>query len=225
VLPLGVVLLVGALLPPLLENLVAQDLQDELGLAEKPEVNLESDPSNVLTGRFEGGRITLANPEFDDVRPDQATVDLAPFHLDVLETLKTRRIKSEEPLSGKARVELSEDEVARIAASSDTAAAPVREVDLEEGWMVIGSEAEVFGARVPIGVEGSLVLQDGALHFEPSRVEALGVPLPRGLTQELLRGTDFSYPISESPFEGTFSDVEIHKGRLVLSGEVVLPAG
>jgi hypothetical protein len=51
------------------------------------------------------------------------------------------------------------------------------------------------------------------------------VPLPRGLTQELLRGTDFSYPISESPFEGTFSDVEIHKGRLVLSGEVVLPAG
>jgi hypothetical protein len=72
------------LLPSLLEGLVARNLQDGLGLAEAPEVNLVSDPApSVLWGRFEEGEITLTNPEFGGVRPDEVMIDLEPFDIDV----------------------------------------------------------------------------------------------------------------------------------------------
>ncbi len=47
------------------------------------------------------------------------------------------------------------------------------------------------------------------------------------MTRALLRKADFSYPIvGEPPFEGTFSDVEVHKDRIELFGEVEdLPVG
>ena len=92
--------------------------------------------------------------------------------------------------------------------------------------MVLDSEVEALGACVPVSREGNLVLQNDALVFDPDRVEALGRPVPRGLMRGLLRGVDFSYPMDESPFELTVSDAEVHKGRLVLSGEVEsLPVG
>jgi hypothetical protein len=136
------------------------------------------------------------------------------------------RIESEEPLSGMLRVELYEEEVARLAAFSETLAAPVRGVRLEEGYIVVGFEVEALGTRVPVGVEGDIVLRDGGeLGFEANRLEVLGEPLPGRLTRRLLEGVDFAYPI-ELPFEGEVSEVAIHEKRLVLTGEVsVLSAG
>jgi hypothetical protein len=105
-------------LPPLLENLTARDLQDRLGLSERPEVDLTSDPPpNVLLGRFEEGSVTITNRGLGGVRPDKATVDLGPFDLDVLRSLASGCIRGEGPLSGALRVELSEEEVARLASS------------------------------------------------------------------------------------------------------------
>lgn len=220
VLLLGVVLLVGAyvLLPSFLENLVAEDLQDELGLAEKPEVNLEGDPLGMLAGRFEGGRVTFKDLNLDGVRPDSVTVDLDPFDLDVPGSLRSGWIKSEGPLSGDLEMDLSEAEISGIAASTGV----VKGVELEEGRMVVDLEAGDFGSHAPIGVEGSLTLQDGVLHFEPIRAEAFGVSVP----QQMLREAGFSYPISGSLFGGVLSNVEVHKDRLVLSGRVDnLPVG
>jgi hypothetical protein len=220
VLLLGVVLLVGAyvLLPSFLENLVAEDLQDELGLAEKPEVTLEGDPLGLLAGRFEGGRVTFKDLDLDGVRPDRVTVDLEPFDLDVLGSLTSGWIKSEGPLSGDLEVDLSEEEVSRIAASTGV----VKGVELEEGRMAVDLGAGNFGGRVPVGVEGSLTLQDGVLRFEPTRAEAFGAAVP----QRMLRGAGFSYPISGTLFGGVLSHVEVHKDRLVLSGRVDdLPVG
>ena len=226
---MGAILLAGAcslLISSFLEDLVAQELRSQFGLAEEPEVDLESRPLSILTGRFEGGQVALAAPEFGGVaRLDQLTVELEPFDLDVLGSVTSGRIKSEEPLSGELRAELSEEEVARIAASSGTGA-PVRSIELEEGWMVVGSEVEILGGRIPIGVEGGLILRNGALRFEPGRIEVLGRPVAEGLARRLLRESDFSYPISESPFEGAFSGVEVRKDRVVLSGKVEgLPVG
>ena len=57
-------------LPPLLEKLVARDLQGRLGLAARPEVDLTSDSlPNMLLSRFEEGRVTNTNPELGSVRP------------------------------------------------------------------------------------------------------------------------------------------------------------
>ena len=213
--------------PYLLEGLVARNLRDGLGLAEAPEVNLVSDPApNVILGRFEEGEITLTDPELGGVRPDQVTVDLEPFDLDVPGSVASGRIQSEGPLSGALRVELSEEEVGRLVNSSDTLATPVSGVRFEEGYLVVGFEVEALGARIPAGVEGEVVLRDGGeLSFEPSRLEVLGEPLPERLTEKLLEGVDFAYPV-ELPFEGEVSGVEVREDRLVLTGEARnLPVG
>ena len=142
-------------LPPLIDGLVARSLQDGLGLVDAPRVDLESDPaSGVLLGEFQGGEVTLADPDLGGVRPDEVSVNLDPFDLEVPGSVANGRIESKEPLSGTFRAELSEEEVARITASSDTAVTPVRSVRLGEGYAVLGSEAEVLGTRVPIDVEG-----------------------------------------------------------------------
>ena len=205
-------------LPPLLENLVARDLQNRLGLSERPEVVLTSNPPpNVLLGRFEEGRVTITNPELGGVRPDKATVDLRPFDLDMLGSLASGRIRGEGPLSGALRVELSEEEVASLASSS-APSVRVTGVELGEGYLAVGSEVEILGARVPVRVEGDFDLRDGELRFEPSRLEALGAAVPRQFTQDMLRGASFAYPI-EIPF-GEVSGVELREDRLVLTGEV-----
>jgi hypothetical protein len=212
---------VCTLLPSLLEGFVARNLRDGLGLVEAPEVNLVSVPAaNVLLGRFEEGEITLANPELGGVRPDEVKIYLEPFDLDVPASVAGGRIESEVPLSGMLRAELSEIEVARLAGFSETLEAPVRGVLLEEGYLVVGFEVEALGTRVPVGVEGDIVLRGrGELGFEANRLELLGAPLPEWLTRRLFEGVDFAYPI-ELPFEGEVSGVEIHEERLVLTGEV-----
>jgi hypothetical protein len=207
-----------------LEGLVARNLRDGLGLVEAPEVNLVSDPaSSVLLGRFEEGEITLTNPELGGVRPDEVEIYLKSFDLDVPASVASGGIESEGPLSGTLRVELSEIEVTRLASFSETLAAPVRGVRLEEGYLVVGFEVEALGTRVPVGVEGDIVILDGgALGFEANRLEVLGEPLPERLTRKLLEGVDFAYPI-ELPFEGEVSGVEVHEDHLVLTGEVSDP--
>ncbi len=190
-------------------------------MAETPEVNLVSDPApSVLLGRFEEGEITLTSPELDGVRPDEVTINLEPFDLDVRGSVASGRIESGGPLSGTLRADLSEEEVTRLAAFSETLAAPVSGVRLEEGYIVVGFEVEALGTRVPVGVEGEVVLRDGGeLGFEARRLDVLGEPLPERLTRRLLEGVDFVYPV-ELPFEGELSGVEIHEERLVLTGEV-----
>lgn len=212
-------------LPLFLEKLVAQELQDGLGLTAEPEVDLDSAPPlGAIAGDFKEGRVTFKEPEIAGVRPDEVTVELDPFNLDVLRSVASGRLKSEGPVSGTLRVELSEEEVARIA--SFGTASPVRSVELEEGRFVVESEVEIFGARVPVGVEGELGLQDGELHFQPRRVEALGEPVPDRLVQGLLGGTEFTSPVGELPFEGEISGIELHEGVLVLTGRVEdLPVG
>ena len=210
------------LLPLLLEKLVAQGLQSGLGLADEPHVEIRGDlPLGALAGEFEEGQVTFANPELPgDVRPDEVTVDLDPFDLDVLGSVASGRLRVEEPVSGELRIELSEEEIVEIA--TVFAASPVGEVELEEGRFVVGSEVELLGVRVPVSVEWELDIRDSVLHFEPVRAKALREPVP----DELLAGASFEYPIGELPFEGELSSVEIREDRLVLVGRAEdLPVG
>lgn len=206
-------------LPILLESLVASSVQKSLGLAEAPEVDLASDPAlNVFLGKFEEGRV-----RFESTEPaSETTVGLDPFDLDVFRSLASGRISSEEPLSGVLRAELSEEEVASIAASY--AVAPVRYVELEEGRVAVGSEAEVLGLGVPVGVEGEVDVENGVLRFEPSQLRVFGEPLPSRLERRLLQETDFSYSLGELMGGADVTGVEVHEDRLVFTGEVTLPA-
>ena len=148
----------------------------------------------------------------------ETTVDLGPFDLDVLGSLASGRVRSEGPLPGTLRAELSEEEVAEIDASY--AVAPVRGVELEEGRVTVSSEVEVLGVSVPVGVEGEVAVQDGVLRFEPQRIEALGQQVPDRLARRLLRRAGFSCPMGGVEI----SRVEVHEDRLVLTGEATLTA-
>ncbi len=160
---------------------------------------------------------------FEGTAPvSETSVNLDPFDLDVLGSVAGGRIRSEEPLSGALRVELSEEEVAGIAASY--AVAPVRYVELEESRVSVGSEAEVLGLSVPVGAEGEVKVEDGVLRFEPSQLRVFGEPLPSRLERRLLQETDFSYPLGELMGGAEISRVEVHEDRLVFTGEVTLPA-
>lgn len=206
------------LLPVLLERLVADQVREGFGLEAAPGVDLQGEPPPSLPGRFSGGRVSMRGAEFDGVRTSTTVIDLGSFRLDLLGSIASLALRTEEPPSGTLRVELSEEEVARLARQE--ADVPVRSVDLEEGSVVVGSEARGLGVEVPLSVRGDLYFRDGALHFEPRRLSAAGVPVPEELADRLLAGAGFEHTPEGLPYEAEITGAEAREGRLLLSGEV-----
>jgi len=217
---LVLVLVAYFLLPAVVEGLVARDLQDRLGLDAPPDVDLRAGPAEMLAGEFSGGRVTL--PGYDvggGVRPEEVAVDLSPFDVDVFGSVAAGEIAFQQIPSGALWVELSEAEVSRIAASQ-ASGFPVRSVDLEEGSAVVQTEVALLGQAVPAAVEGGVGVRDNAIFFEPRGAEAAGVAIPQGVVGEVLRGTDFVYPIGELPPGVRITGAEVERDLLVLTGEV-----
>jgi hypothetical protein len=201
------------------ERTAAENIQDRLGLENKPGVELESEsPLNMLAGEFSGGHISIKDAQFGGVRAESASIDLNPFDVSVLDSASSGALRSEEPLSGTLRVIIREEEVGRLARVG--ADVPVRGVDLHRDGVLVRSAAPVLGVEVPLSIRGTLHLRGGELVFEPQRVEALGSALPEGLAEQALAGTDFAYPLGGLPYGAKTSDVEVREGRLILSGEV-----
>ena len=202
-------------LPPLAERIVARNVEEGLGLGERPQVDLHSDPPpSMLAGRFSGGRISVEDADLGDVRAGRVAIDLDPFDLDVLGSVRGGALRIEEPLSGTLRAVVSEEEISRL--TKEEASVPVQDLELEEDLVLVRSEATVLGFDVPIEVQGTLTLRGGTLVFEPRRVSALGAPV----REQLLAGADFTYPLRGLPRGARISGVEIADGHLVLSGEL-----
>ena len=204
-----------AFLPPLVERIVARDVQKSLGLGERPKVELHSDPPlAMLAGKFSGGRIYLEDTDLGVVRAGRVVIDLDPFDLDVLGSAKDGALRSEEPLSGTLRAVVWEEEISRL--TKDEASVPVQDVELERDLVLVRSEAPVLGFDVPFLVQGALTLRRGSLVFEPRQMTALGAPVG----EQLLAGVDFTYPLRRLPSGARITGVEVAEGHLVLSGEV-----
>jgi hypothetical protein len=219
--PVIVVVLIGpyTFLPSLLEYAVATDVQNRLGIEKQPEVRLRSNPPlNMLKGEFSGGRIAMRNVDLGGVRAERANIDLDPFDIDVWDTMKNGRVIDRQPLSGALRIEVSEDEVARLVEKGSEI--PVTNVEVKKDGVVIGSRASALGTQFPVSVEGDLALDRGNLVFEPQNLEAVGVPVPDELTGRLLSGADFEYSLDRLPYQTTITGVETEEGRVVLDGRV-----
>jgi hypothetical protein len=217
---LVLVAIVGSyvLLPALLERLAAGRLQEQLGLRSAPEVELRVEPPPSLPGGFSGGSVTVRGAEFDGVRSSTTVIDLGPFRLDLPSSIAAGAPRSEEPPSGTLRVELPEEEVARLARQE--ADVPVRSVDLREGEVVVGSEVRGLGVEVPLSVRGDLSFRDGALVFEPRGLSAAGVPVPEELADRLLAEAGFEHILDGLPYEAEITGARVREGRLILNGEV-----
>ena len=220
-LPVVVVLVIGpyTFLPSVLEYAFARDVQSRLGLEKAPVVTLESDPPlRMLTGEFSGGRIFLKDAGLGGVRTENATIELDPFDVDVLESLGKGSVVAREPLSGGLRVEVPEAEVSRLV--KERADAEVKGVDITKSGMEVRAEAAFLGASFPVSATGDLGLSGRSFVFEPRNLEAAGMPVPRELADAVLAGTRFDYPIKGLPYGSRISGVETVEGELVLTGRV-----
>lgn len=207
-------------------SLFGKTLQNGLGLSTTPEVELRSEPPPaILAGEFAEGRVEMGAANFQGVRPDKVVIDLDPFELDVLKSLRSGTFESQDPLSGTLRMEFSEDEVTRIAESS-IEDVPIRDVQLEPDRMVVGLAARFLGLNVPVAVEGGLSLRQNELVFEPQGVEAFGVPIPERISDRLVSQTDFAYPLDDLPYDVRINEVRVEKDRMLLSGDIErIPVG
>jgi hypothetical protein len=219
--PVVVVFLVGpyTFLPSLIEYAVATDVQNRLGIEKQPEVRLRSNPPlAMLKGEFSGGRIAMRHVYLGGVQAEKASIDLDPFDIDVWDTMKNGRVVDREPLSGDLQIEVSEDEISRLAQKSSEM--PVTSVKVQKDGVLIGSEASALGTQFPVSVEGDLAVENGDLVFEPDSLEAAGVPVPEELADRLLAGANFEYPLDRLPYQTTINSVETEEGRIVLDGRV-----
>lgn len=208
-------------LPSLLESAVAGNLRDQLKLKERPAVDLESDPPlGMLSGEFDRGTVEIPNYDIGDgVLADKVTMDLDAFDVDVWNSATSGELKTKQPPSGTMEVSLSENDVLEIARAR-VEDFPVNDVQLERGRVLVASEVQLFGLAAPVSVEGGLDAQENTMTFTPGRVEAFGVPLPGDITDALLGGTDFEYPLSGLPEDTTVTDLTVNKDGMTLFGDV-----
>ncbi len=220
VLPVVVLLVVPYfVLPPVLENLVARDVQDRLGLAERPGVELDSDPQwEMLLGEFSSGKVSVGETDLGRVRAEGVSMDLDPLSVDVAESVRSRTAVVQEPVSGRVRLTVSEDEVSRLAGQN--AQVPVNGVELKRSGVTVESEASVLGTTFPVAVDGGVGVEDDALVFQPETVRAAGMTVPGYLADSLLAGSAFRYPVEGLPYGGRLTGAETVDGAVVLKGRV-----
>ena len=206
-------------LPPVLENLVARNVQDRLGLAERPGVELDSDPQwEMLLGEFSSGNVSVGQTDLGGVRAEDVSMDLDPFSVDVGESVQTRTAVVRRPVSGQVRLTVSEDEVSRLAGQN--AEVPVNGVELKRSGVTVESEASVLGTTFPVAVDGGVVVEGDALVFRPEIVRAAGMTVPGYLADSLLAETAFRYPVEGLPYGGRLTGAETVEGAVVLTGRV-----
>ncbi len=207
------------ILPLVLENMVARDVQDRLGLAERPGVELESDPQwEVLLGEFSSGRISVTEPDLGAMRADVVSMELDPFGVYVEEIVRSRTAVTEEPISAQVRLTVSEEEISRLA--EHNAQVPVNGVELRGDGVTVESEASVLGVTFPVAVEGGVGLEGNALLFQPQIVRVAGMMVPTDLADSLLAGAAFRYPVEGLPYGGRLTGVKTLDGAVVLTGRV-----
>lgn len=219
--PVVVIVLIGpyTFLPSLIEYAVATDVQNRLGIEKQPEVNLKSDPPlNMLKGEFSGGRIAMRNVDLGGVRAERASIVLDPFDIDVWDTMKNGKVVDRQPLSGDLEIEVSQEEIARLAQKGTEM--PISSVKVNKGGVVIGSEASALGTQFPVTVEGDLAVDKGDLVLEPRGLKAAGVSVPDELADRLLSGANFEYSLDRLPYQTTITGVDTEQGKIVLEGRV-----
>lgn len=219
---LVIVLFVGThtFLPSLLEGVVARNLESNLGLSRTPEVSLSTEPAyEMLTGRFDSGEVVLREPEFAGVRPERVRMRLDGFEVDVVRSVREGGPRLDGALSGEIRIVLSEGELERIA-SAGIESVPVREIGISEGSLTVGSSARVLGVSVPISVRGPVDVEGGEIVFAPEEAAAFGTTLPADVTDRILSGADFGYPVEDLPFNGEVTGIETGDGTLALEGSI-----
>lgn len=206
-------------LPPVLENLVASNVQNRLNLSREPAVKLQSEPQwEVLRGRFSGGRIAAQDLDLGDIRAESATITVEdPFAIDVVKSIGSGALVPRGSPPGRLRLELSESEVTRLVRAN--AGFPINGLQMARDGVTVRSEASLLGLTVPVTVEGDVDVRGGSFVFEPRGAEAAGTALPGPLVEEILGG-GFRHPVRDLPYGAVITDARTTDGSVVIRGRV-----
>ena len=132
-------------LPPLLESVVARTVQDQVGFARPPEVELGSDPPpRMYFGSFSTARISVRGYEIGGLETDYVALELDPFDLNLLQSATTRTVSTAQPLSGSLRVKLSDESALRL--SQLGLAAPPENIELKQDQIL-----SILRGQIPMG--------------------------------------------------------------------------
>lgn len=178
VLIVGAVFVADGMIRDEVEQRAARALQSGLGLGEPPEVTVEGYPVawNVLTTSFPAVRV---QGDAMNVRLERGgTVLLTDLDLTF------RDVK----LTGNAVRAATAEGGARLGYADLGAMAGVQAKSAGGDQVTFTSEANVFGARVPIGVTGRLTVDPAAqtVAVTQSEINVAGVAVPRQVSQPVV---------------------------------------
>lgn len=229
---IGATLLVAALtligpytfLPSLVGEIVARNVQENLGLARTPTVELKNEePLAMLAGEFSGGRISIRDATFGGVRTDLVTIELDPFDVDLRKSIIARSLVSDD-LQGDLRIEISEAEVSRLVESRVDF--PVEGVELSEDEMLVNANISLLGGEVPVEVRGGVEIEERELSFLPDGIAVAGTDLPEDTAGELLSDLELSFEIEGFPKGTEIQDARVVENKIVFVGRLEgLPSG
>ncbi len=133
------------ILPPLLESVVARTIQDQVGLARPPEVELASDfPPMMYFGGFSEARIAVRGYEISGLETEYVALDLEPFNLNLLQSATTRTVSTAQPLSGNLQIKLSDESALRL--SQLGLAVPPQNIELTHNQIL-----SILSGQIPMG--------------------------------------------------------------------------
>jgi LmeA-like phospholipid-binding len=200
-------------LPGMLGSVLGRTLQDQFGLERTPEVELASDPPPVMyAGSFSKALISVQGLNLGGVKAERVVLEPDPFNVNLLDSVSSGTLSTAAPLSGRIQVELSEDDALNLV--QNVAALPVQGIDFEKDQVVFKFG---LGYGASTSVRGNLLVQNGALTFEPQQVEGTTGGIPAA---QLFALTRFAYPVTGLPFGAELSGAKVLKDHLILTGEI-----
>ncbi|MGH2682322.1 MAG: LmeA family phospholipid-binding protein [Actinomycetota bacterium] len=220
---MGKVLLVLAILAAVLvggdlvigsvaEARLAERVQNRLGLAERPRVDLKGFPFvlHALRRRF-----PEVSVEARDVRVQGLAIDRFVLRLRDVRFGSTASIAGGDGTlsagGGRGSVEVSQASLGAFLERHDV---PLRVELLGSSRTRVSGVATVLGAEVEASAEGELALNDGSLEFRPERVEVGdGIEVP---ASALAFRVELPAPVRGMVYEG----ITVERARAVLSFRV-----
>ena len=132
-------------LPGVLEGVIASTIQDQVGLAQTPDVELESSPPPMMyAGSFSKARISVKGYEIGGVPTKYVALELDPFNLNLLQSITSRTVSTAQPLSGRLQVKLEKATSLRL--SQAGIAIPPQNIELTQDQIL-----SILSGRVPMG--------------------------------------------------------------------------
>jgi hypothetical protein len=198
-------LLVGSIA----EARLAQAAQRRLGLTERPTVDLEGFPFSyyALRRRFPGASLEARDVRVEGLAVERFRLELRDVRFDSTAAVAggSGTLRASE---GRGTVEITQEALAVYVERRDV---PFRVELLESSRARVSGTATVLGIDVDVSAEGELAVTEGALEFQPGRVEfGDGVEVP---ASALAFRVDLPEVLPGLAYEGITGE----RGRAVLS--------